>query len=198
MDKYVIGIDQSYARTGITILKNKEVVRMFAIDFKECENNTKKRKNLREHLSRILSTIPFGVLTVIVERIRLHSQGFVSENYIKSTGALIATIIDICYLHGVPVYSVETRAWKSSIVGTSKPKQNKYGINPNKYPTIQYINKCGLLKHIVKEYTGKGKKGIIEIQGKKYEVIDDIADSYCIAMYGFLPESEQKLKEEHF
>ena len=30
------------------------------------------------------------------------------------------------------------------------------------------------------------------------KINDDIADSYCIAMYGFIPKSQQKLKQETF
>ena len=30
------------------------------------------------------------------------------------------------------------------------------------------------------------------------EINDDLADSYCIALYGYLPKTKQKLKEERF
>ena len=30
------------------------------------------------------------------------------------------------------------------------------------------------------------------------DVNDDLADSYCIALYGYLPKTKQKLKEERF
>jgi len=43
------------------------------------------------------------------------------------------------------------------------------------------------------------------IEGKKKvrkkvpcEINDDLADSYCIALYGYLPKTKQKLKEERF
>lgn len=44
MDKVVIGIDQSYTRTGITVLCNKEVFEMYSLDFKGC-----KEEWLKEH-----------------------------------------------------------------------------------------------------------------------------------------------------
>jgi Holliday junction resolvasome RuvABC endonuclease subunit len=206
MERIIIGIDESYTRTGITVLKGDErhqqVLRMFAVDFEGCKTNTEKRKELKEWLEDTFNHFGNKNITVIVERIRLRSQGFLSENYIKSTGALIATIIDVCQEEGIPVYSVDTRSWKSQIVGSSKPLQNPYGINPEKYPTILYIKRIGLLERIIKPYEGRGKKGIIpvRIKGKKVpcEIIDDIADSYCIAKYGFLPKSKQKLKEERF
>lgn len=212
MNKYVIGIDQSYTRTGITVLKNKEVVEMHSMDFKGCVDNTSKRQRLSSYLCELLVELDSveNDIVVITERIRLRSQGFLSENYIKATGALIATVIDVCSSFGIKVYSVDTRAWKSAIVGTSKPLDNPYGINPEKYRTILYMRDRGLLKHIAEEYKGRGKKGVINVKmdvvegGKKVKkkvpckINDDLADSYCIALYGFLPKGKQKLKEETF
>lgn len=208
---YVIGIDQSYTRTGITILKDKEVVEMFSLDYEHCKNNSEKRTALENTLHEMVLDHNIVNPLVITERIRLRSQGFLSEAYIKSTGALIATIIDFFhYYNEIPVYSVDTRSWKSQIIGNSKPLNNPYGINPEKYRTILYLRDKGLLKHIVKEYKGRGKKGIIDvkmevIEGKKKvrkkvpcEINDDLADSYCIALYGYLPKTKQKLKEERF
>ena len=208
MSKVVIGIDQSYTRTGITILKNKEVIEMFSLDYEHCKNNSEKRTALENTLHEMVLDHNITNPLVITERIRLRSQGFLSEAYIKATGALIATIIDFFhYYNEVPVYSVDTRSWKSQIVGNSKPLKNPYGINPEKYRTILYMRDKGLLKYIAEEYKGKGEKGVIWANrtltdGKKEKVRvkinDDLADSYCIAMYGFLPENKQKLKEETF
>lgn len=211
MSKIVIGIDQSYTRTGITILKDKEVIEMFSLDYEHCKNNSEKRTALENTLHEMVIDHNIVSPLVITERIRLRSQGFLSEAYIKSTGALIATIIDFFhYYNEIPVYSVDTRSWKSQIIGNSKPLKNPYGINPEKYRTIVYLRDKGLLKHIAEPYEGNGKKGIIGIKmdvierGKKVrkkvpcKINDDLADSYCIAMYGFLPESKQKLKEERF
>ena len=205
---YVIGIDQSYTRTGITVLKNKEVVEMFSLEYEHCKNNSEKRTALENTLHEMVLDHNITNPLVITERIRLRSQGFLSEAYIKATGALIATIIDFFhYYNEIPVYSVDTRSWKSQIVGSSKPLQNPYGINPEKYRTILYMRDKGLLHWIAEEYSGRGEKGVIwanrrTVEGKKekvrIKVNDDLADSYCIAMYGFLPKSKQKLKEERF
>lgn len=202
MDKIVIGIDQSYTRTGITVLENKKIYKMYSLDFKGCKNNTEKRMLLSDMIDSIILELNSENITIITERIRLRSQGFLSENYIKATGALVATIIDIAETYDVPVYSVDTRSWKSQIIGDSKPLNNPYDINPEKYRTILYLKNKGLLKHIVEPYNGRGEKGIINIKinGKKTpcKINDDLADSYCIAMYGYLPKSKQKLKEEKF
>ena len=205
---YVIGIDQSYTRTGITILKNKEVVEMFSLEYEHCKNNSEKRTALENTLHEMVLDHNITNPLVITERIRLRSQGFLSEAYIKATGALIATIIDFFhYYNEISVYSVDTRSWKSQIVGSSKPLQNPYGINPEKYRTILYLRDKGLLHWIAEEYSGRGEKGVIwanrrTVEGKKEKVRikinDDLADSYCIALYGFLPKNKQKLKEERF
>lgn len=212
MDKVVIGIDQSYTRTGITVLCNKEIFEMYNIDYAGYKTNTDKRAILKLKLAGIIEQIVVELdapddITIITERIRLRSQGFLSENYIKSTGALVAVIVDVADEYHIPVYSVDTRSFKSQIVGSSKPLNNPYGINPEKYPTILYMRRKGLLHWIAEEYEGRGEKGVIWANrtltdGKKEKVRvkinDDLADSYCIAMYGFLPENKQKLKEEKF
>ena len=205
---YVIGIDQSYNRTGITVLDNKRIIIMKSVNYEGCKNNTDKRKYITNTLFEIMDMLDsYGInnphyITVICERIRLKSQGFINENYLKSTGALVATIIDFFYEYDIPVYSVDTRSWKSQIVGNSKPLNNSYGIDSEKYRTILYLKSKGLLKYIVEEYKGRGKKGVINVKmkGKRVpcKINDDLADSYCIAMYGFLPESKQKLREERF
>ena len=202
MSKIVIGIDQSYTRTGITILENKQIYKMLSLDFKGCKTNTEKRELLSDILNSFIHELDSDNILILTERIRLRSQGFLSENYIKSTGALIATIIDVANTYGMTVYSVDTRSWKSQIVGNSKPLNNPYGISPEKYRTILYLRDKGLLKYIAEEYNGRGEKGVInvKIKGQRVpcKINDDLADSYCIAMYGYLPKSKQKLKEEKF
>lgn len=169
MSKIVIGIDQSYTRTGITILEDKKILGMHSVNFDGCKTNTEKREHLKHFIESLFDNYNIDNVMVITERIRLRSQGFLSESYIKSTGALIATIIDIFATYDIPVYSVDTRSWKSQIVGNSKPLENSYGINKEKYRTILYLRSKGLLKHIVEPYTGRGKQGVvnIKINGKK-------------------------------
>ena len=205
MAKIVIGIDESYTRTGVTILKDKEPLCMHSVNFDDCQTNVDKRRHLDMYLRQQINRLKKqnkDDITIIVERIRLRSQGFLSEAYIKATGALLSIIIAIGQDYNIPVYSVDTRSWKAQIVGDSKPLQNQHGINPEKYRTIVYLKQKGLLKYIAEEYKGKGKKGVInvKIDGKRVpcKINDDIADSYCIAMYGFLPKTKQKLKEENF
>lgn len=215
MSKIVIGIDQSHKRTGITVLYEKQIVYMQSVNYENMKTNNEKRI-FTEHVLRgiILNLKEDGVIErmfkkdtpknieIITERIRLRSENFISEDYIKATGALVASIIRVAEEFDIPVYSVDTKSWKNNIVGSSKPLDNPYGIDPKKYRTIVYMRDRGLLKYIVEEYKGRGKKGVlnVKIRGKRVpcKINDDLADSYCIAMYGFLPEDKQKLKEEKF
>lgn len=202
----VIGIDESYTRTGITVLVDKKLLKMYSVNFDGCKNNYNKRKDLRSVIESILNKLlrkykPIEI-KCIIERIRTFSGGHMSSQYLITTGGLIVTILDVFLAHNIKVYSVDTKAWKNAVIGTSKPKENKYGINPNKYPTILYLRDRGLLKYIAEEYNGRGKKGVINVKigAEKVpcKINDDLADSYCIAMYGFIPKSKQKLKEETF
>lgn len=202
----VVGIDESYTRTGITVSEDKKLLKMYSIDFTRCKNNYDKRKDLRSVLESILNELlrkykPIEI-KCIIERIRTFSGGHMSSQYLITTGGLIVTILDVFLEHNIKVYSVDTKAWKNAVIGTSKPKENKYGINPNKYPTIIYLKQKGLLKYIAEEYNGRGKKGVINVKigAEKVpcKINDDLADSYCIAMYGFIPKTKQKLKEETF
>lgn len=201
-NKIVIGIDQSYKDTGITITLNKKVKCVTECYTEKLKNNSDKRKALSNKLDEVINLVlkqsnklDNCEIICIIERIRLQSQGFINIDYIKSIGALNALIVDKMSLFNIPVYSVDTRAWKSSVVGDSKGKYNKYGIDEKKWPTILWCISKGYKKYIIDYNVGKRKKGIIEKEGKKYTYNDNKADSICISLYGF--EDKQLLKEEH-
>lgn len=199
-DKVVIGIDQSYKNTGLTIAINGEVFRVYNVKLETLPNNSERRSELKERLVPVVKELlrsyePINIICII-ERIRLQSKGFLSIDYIKSMGALNALIVDIMYRYHINTFSVDTRAWKSAVVGTSKPQENKYGIAPEKYPTIFWNVKNGRKKFIVDYCVGKKTKGVIEKNGQRYMYDDDRSDSIGIALYGFLPKKLQKLEQE--
>ena len=199
-NKIVIGIDQSYKRTGITIIADDKIKKITSIDFqKGFKNNSEKREYLRKYIDKLFSNMKekSNEIIVIVERIRLRSEGFLNIDYIKSIGALNSILIDAAYTYNYPIYSADTRAWKSKIVGTSKPMENKYYVDPKKWPTIKYICSIGYEKEILIKLPEHTKiKKCFEIDGQKYVYNDDAADSCCIALYGNLPLKETTLKEE--
>lgn len=188
-DKLVIGIDQSYTRTGISIAGDGQLLKVGYIPFEPTECHSEKRKKVKGKLIHIIKKNQHKAkqMVVIVERIRQFSGGTLSMDYIKSTGALIGCIVDTAAEYGVPVYSADTRSWKSQVVGTSVPKANKYNVDPKKWPTIEYL----LTRRDVHEQdllvvVGKRSKKFAKlISGVKYCYNDDAADSACIALYGF-------------
>lgn len=201
-NKIVIGIDQSYQDTGITVAINGVVKMSRDVELHSLKNNSLRRERLREQLEMIYEFTNNKAneynasVTVLIERIRLQSQGFLNIDYIKSIGALNALICDVATMYDFPVYSVDTRAWKSTIIGTSKTQNNPYDIDPHKWPTIVWCIKHGYKKYIKYPITNnKKKKGVIEKDGERYSYNDNIADSIGICLYGFT--KNQKLKEEH-
>lgn len=201
--KIVIGIDQSYHDTGISVVYNNKLKYAGHCYLGQYKNNTRRREVLKERLARIFTKVfeyecrYNATVTVIIERIRLRSNGALSLDYIKSVGALNALICDLARIYNFPVYSVDTRAWKGAVVGTAKPEKNDYGIDPKKWPTVQWCVRSGYKRRILNyEVSPRKVKGIFtDDAGKRYVYNDNIADSIAIAFYGFV--EKQNLKEEH-
>ena len=195
MQQVIIGIDEAYAETGIAVGLDGEIKYVKGIKFKGCQNNTQKRQELARELERIVSKlyIKYNV-TVVVERIRLHSHSetqFISQDYIKSVGAMLAVIIDTMRKFNVDVYSVDTRSWKAQVLGSSKSSAKKEGVVLKKESSVRKAIELGFgeqITSIIKQGKNKGKK--------KYD--DNMADAICITLYGFLPKARQKLKLEKF
>lgn len=167
----IIGIDESYTNTGIAIVKgdtveNAEIINCFNLDFKKAKSKTEMRTKIYQIMCDICKK--YNPDLIICERIRLFSQKFISYDYIKSTGALVAQIVDSCFPH--KVYSVDTASWKARVCGHKKGK--KQG---DKDVSVEYI---------LKRYN--------------YYFCDDIADSICIAISGLNFNKYPKLfKEEN-
>ena len=199
-EKIVIGIDQSYTRPGISIAGDGQLLKVGYIPFEPSECHSEKRKKVKGKLSQIikLNQSKASQMVIVVERIRQFSGGNLSMDYIKSTGALIGCIVDTAAEYGVPVYSADTRSWKSQVVGTSVPKANNFNVDPKKWPTIEYIikrrtdvNERDILVPVGK----RSKKFAKKIKGVKYCYNDDAADSACIALYGFCKKRSLKREE---
>lgn len=186
--KVCIGIDQSYKRTGITIAGDGIIYKIISLDLSHLECNTLKRKEIRY---KILEVIEMALklspsVIILTERIRTFSGGFLSTNYIKATGALIATIVDAAYDYNLKTYSVDTRAWKAKVVGTSKGSQGN-----NKTPTVEYVKKLGYEEDILIQTKKLNKGGFVKNK-KNYVYNDDAADSACIALYPFKCDKQER------
>jgi hypothetical protein len=198
-NKIVIGLDQSYKNTGISIGCDGKLKKVSSVWLDKLDNNTLRRDKLRLTLEKVLES-NIGKsrdMVLMIERIRLQSQGFINMDYIKGIGALNTVIVDTGLKYGIKTYSVDTRSWKSQIVGSSKPLDNKYGIDPEKWRTILYIKSLGFENSILYEVSKQKKKGVIVKNGIRYTYNDDAADSAGICLYGFLPLNKQKIEEEH-
>lgn len=190
--KYIIGIDQSYKRTGLSLSYEGKIVDYLSISPEDPQTISEKRKYISNIVYHWLSkSVSEGKLEpqstiCLFESIRMFSRGFVSMDYVLKTGALITNIADIMYDHQIDCYCVDTRAWKSSVVGTSKPKENKWKINPAKWPTICYVRDNLNIPHEALLIPEKHRKaGTILIHGKHYSVNDDLCDAICISLYPF-------------
>ena len=192
--KIVIGIDQSYTRTGISIAGDGRLLKVGYIPFEATECHSVKRNKVKGILSHIIkiNQSKASQMVIIVERIRQFSGGNLSMDYIKSTGALIGCIVDTAASFGVPVYSADTRSWKSQVVGTSVPKANSFNVDPKKY----LLTRADLSdKDLLVEVGKRCKKYAKKRNGIKYCYNDDAADSACIALYGFCKNRSLKKEE---
>ena len=197
-DKIVIGIDQSYKNTGISICADGKLLKVKSVNLERYKTNTMRRRVLAANLDKVLKAVvdKGAEIVCIIEQVRLFSRGFVNINYIKSIGALNAYIVDKCSEYDVPVYSIDTRCWKSQVVGTCKKVENDYGVPVEKWLTIQWVINEGFEEDILIKVEGKKKKGTFIRNDIKYQYNDDAADSAAIAMFGFVGDLT-RLEEEH-
>lgn len=192
-NKVVIGIDQSYNNTGISIVADGKIVKVRSVRLEKYKSNSDKRRALTEVLDGLLKVVCPKAKDVIciIERIRLRSQGFLNIDYIKSIGALNSIIVDKCNEYYVPVYSVDTRCWKAQVIGSSKPMSNKYGVPDEKWPTVKWLIDQGFEDSILIKVEGRKSKGTFLRKGQKYMYNNDAADSAGIAMFGFKGDKEK-------
>ena len=192
-EKVVIGIDQSYNNTGISIAADGKLKKVRSLSLDGYKTNSDKRRALAETLDGLLRSVAqkSGHVVCIIERIRLRSQGFLNIDYIKSIGALNSVIVDKCREYAVEVYSVDTRCWKSQVIGTSKGMPNKFGVPEEKWPTGRWVIRQGWEDSILIPIEGRKSKGTFTRNGQKFMYNNDAADSAGIAMFGFKGEQDK-------
>lgn len=197
-----IGVDQSYKRTGFSLVADGKLLEVGSIDLSKCGSKTDKRNAVRARLDYLLDLCmeelclkPSRVI-VVIEQIRQFSQGFINMSYIKGIGALNATIADLAHSYGVKTYSIDTRCWKATVIGTSKQKENSFGVPPEKWPTLEWLIRQGFEESVKLEIEGRRTKGtFLSKDGRRYEYDNDAADSAAIAMFPWVGD-KSKLKLE--
>lgn len=197
--KIVIGVDQSYTVSGVSVIADGKPLKVSSINYKGIKTPTEKRQELARVLDKLLimAQEKAEYVAIYCERIRTVDNsargygakkafgGNMNINYIKKTAALVAVIVDVAFKYGVTVFSVDTRSWKSRVVGNSKASVRKGKLDKKMETVIFVQEKYGIDLYL------RDKRGTNE------PIYDhDAADSCCLGLYGFLPMSEQKTKIE--
>ena len=194
-----IGIDQSYKRTGISICADGELKSVQSVDLSKLGSKSEKRIEIYNKVLKACTVSKAKGLTqsITIERIRMFSKNFISMDYIESIGALNSIIIDCAFEQGIGVWSVDTRCWKSQVLGTSKPSENEFGVPPEKWPCVEWLLSKGMEDRIKLPVTGRRSKGTFtDANGDKWEYDNDAADSAAIASFWFVGD-HSKLKKEN-
>lgn len=200
-NQIAIGIDQSYSNTGISIIADGNIKDIKSIYLSKYSCNAARRQVLRAKLENLVPLLVNKSKHVVcmIERTRVHGgeSSFINVNTIKAMASLTAITVDVMYLYGVNVYSVDTRSWKASVVGTSKPMPNKYGVPPEKWPTVKWVIDKGFENKILLDMTdSRIRKNTFVKDGRVYKYNDDAADSAGIGMFWFIGD-HNKLKKEN-
>lgn len=198
-----IGVDQSYARTGISLTVDGRLVTVTSVDLSHYPTKRDKRMIVSSKVCDAVSAcFRHGCKNVIVilERVRLFSKDFISQPYIMSMGAMNAAISDKVYASfptqamtgNLEVMSVETRAWKSSVVGSNKKCDNLFGVPPEKWLTVDYVQTKypefrDNIMHPSKRQK-KSKKNFSFLSDDAQSVVymeydNDACDSACISLF---------------
>ena len=208
-----IGVDQSYRRTGVSASVDGKLKLAKSIDLSRLKSKAEKRLAVSRRLDSLLSHIlarhsPSEVVCVL-ERVRTFSQKFLSVPYIKSMGALNAVIADLMWQSGITCYSVDTRAWKSGVVGYSSPASSKhpealrfsrrFSMDPRKAPTALFLHKhypAIFKREAVRPVSGRRQRGTFTSKsGIRCEIDDDLCDSACISLSWFCLDQSKLIVE---
>lgn len=192
----IIGIDQSYTRTGLAICVNGKIKKVVSINFKEhnkyVKSKTMKRKKVADVLNKAIDSclkkFKPEEINIICERIRTFTgTESLRPGVIKAQASLIATIVDTGYVKGIRTYSVDTRAWKSRVLGSSQPIFEPIeGVsNPQKFGSVRKAIELGFEEELKVYSTRSG-----------YTYNDDMADAICISLYPFTKGNYNLLLEE--
>lgn len=202
-----VGIDQSYKRTGISVSCDGTLKLVRSYDLHKMSKHDARAEIAKQADAAVKSALSKSEhVVVLLERIRLFSQQFISMPYILSMGMMNGAVYDNLVYNfkddmesgKLEIMTVETRAWKKAVVGTTKGASNDYGVPENKWPSVMWLSDnypefedCFLFKSKSKKKT----KSNFEIDGRFYEYDDDAVDSACISLFPFsCPDWSSKLE----
>lgn len=201
-----LGIDQAYGDTGIAIAgitldKQIDIIATRAVPPVESKSKVEYRAKVNTAIRTMLKNYRAlgDEFCAICESVRVYTEGNISIRNHLNWGALQGSMHDCLYnTFGASLRIVDTRAWKSAVVGTSKPSDSApTGVDPKKWPTIQCmmheydVPKEWLTKPLsprTKKYTWQDEKG------NNFTYNSDVADACAIAIYGLIrPVNKLKL-----
>ncbi len=191
-----LGFDQSYTNTGIAVAAKtyKGQIDLLHIEsVKGWGDKLGYRKELIHRTKMIMRK--YRCLSdqcyALCETVRVHKDGNMSINNHLSWGALQGCLSDYLYQrHDVILRTVDTRAWKAKVVGTSKPATKAPpSVDPKKWPTIEYIMHVhDIPKEEIAWPLGPRTRNYawIDADGNKFTFDSDKCDAACIAIYGLM------------
>lgn len=190
-----VGIDQSYKRTGISVSCDGTLKLVRSYDLHKMSKHDARAMIASRADAAVKSALSKSEhVVVLLERIRLFSQQFISMPYILSMGMMNGAVYDrLVYDYKddiesgkLEIMTVETRAWKKAVVGTTKGAVNDYGVPENKWPSVMWLsdNYPEFEESFLHKSKSKKKtKSNFEIDGCFYEYDDDAVDSACISLF---------------
>ena len=202
-----VGIDQSYKRTGISVSCDGTLKLVRSYDLHKMSKHDARAMIASRADAAVKSALSKSEhVVVLLERIRLFSQQFISMPYIMSMGMMNGAVYDglACSYKDfmesgkLEIMTVETRAWKKAVVGTTKGAANDYGVPENKWPSVMWLsdNYPEFEESFLHKSKSKKKtKSNFEIDDCFYEYDDDAVDSACISLFPFsCPDWSSKLE----
>lgn len=193
-----LGIDQAYGSTGVALagLTNDgkpEIITCSCIPPVDSQSKVEYRMSVVKAINSVLKRHRHqgDKLFALCESVRVYTEGNVSIQNHLNWGALQGSIHDMLYRRwDTTLRTVDTRAWKKAIVGTSKPSDDPpKGVDPKKWPTIQCMMfEWGITKKQLTNIMGPRSRNYtwIDRQGNKCTYNSDIADACAIALYGVI------------
>ena len=202
-----VGIDQSYKRTGISVSCDGTLKLVRSYDLHKMSKHDARGTVAKQADAAVKSALSKSEhVVVLLERIRLFSQQFISMPYILSMGMMNGAVYDnLAYSFKddmesgkLEIMTVETRAWKKAVVGTTKGAANDFGVPENKWPSVMWLSDHYPQfedSFLHKSKSKKKTKSNFEINGCYYEYDDDAVDSACISLFPFsCPDWSSKLE----
>lgn len=127
----VLGIDQSMSKIGFAAVTRDKIIRADTVDLRKLKYPSQKRLCVRQLVDHWIER--YKPKVIMVERVRLFAHARIAMSTIQQLSALTAVIVDTAFVHqqysisamgivrkSIPVFSVDTRAWKAQILGSAK------------------------------------------------------------------------------